>query len=321
VTGVEQAERFRADVLAEPATLAVLLDAYLGPGSPLAALGEIRARRVLFLGIGSSRYAALAAASLLRAHGVDAAVERTSAAAPMPSSPETLAVVVSASGRTPETVEAAERHRGTSRVVAVTNHPERPLGEAADDVLPLLAGEEAGGVACKTYQCALAVLLLLAGRILGRAVDLEPAVAAAEHIAATRGEWAGPALDLLGGGPVYAVAPDERLSSAEQSALMLREGPRIPAGACETGEWLHVDVYLTRRPGYRAILFPGSRFDAALMDWIERRGGAVLAVGRPVPGAALAVEYPGADDRLVATLVETPVAEHLAAEMWARSLR
>ena len=106
MTGVEQAERFRADVLAEPATLAVLLDAYLGPGSPLAAL---------------------AAASLLRAHGVDAAVERTSAAAPMPSSPETLAVVVSASGRTPETVEAAERHRGTSRVVAVTNHPERPL--------------------------------------------------------------------------------------------------------------------------------------------------------------------------------------------------
>ena len=118
---------------------------------------------------------------------------------------------------------------------------------------------------------------------------------------------------------MYAVAPAERLSSAEQSALMLREGPRIPADACETGEWLHVDVYLMRRPGYRALLFPGSRFDAAFMDWIERREGAVVSVGPTVPGAAVAVEYPGADDPLVATLVETSVVEHLAAELWARS--
>lgn len=260
----EQSERSPADVLDEPARLAALLDVYGGAGSPL---GEIRTRRVLLVGIGSSRFAALAAASLLRAHGVDAIVEPASAAAPMPPSPDTLAVFVSASGRTPETVEAAERHRGRSRVVAVTNHPERALGESAELVLPLLAGEETGGVACKTYQSTVAVLLLLAGRIVGRpsAADLLPAVAAAESIAATRGDWLEPALDVLGAGPVYAVDPAERLSSAEQSALMLREGPRIPADACETGEWLHVDVYLTRRPGYRAVLFPGSRFDGAFM--------------------------------------------------------
>ena len=258
---------------------------------------------------------------LTPSHGVDAIVEPASAAAPMPPSPDTLAVCVSASGRTPETVEAAERHRGRSRVVAVTNHPERALGESADSVLPLLAGEETGEVACKTYQCTLAVLLLLAGRIVGHpsATDLLPAVAAAESIATTRGDWVWPALDVLGGGPVYAVAPAERVSYAEQAALMLREGPRIPADACETGEWLHVDVYLTRRPGYRAVLFPGSRFDGAFMDWIERRGGAVVSIGHAVPGAAFAVEYPGADDPLVATLVETSVVEHLAAELWARS--
>jgi len=43
VTDLGQAERFRADVLAEPATLSALLYAYREPGSPLAALGEIRA--------------------------------------------------------------------------------------------------------------------------------------------------------------------------------------------------------------------------------------------------------------------------------------
>ena len=52
-----------------------------------------------------------------------------------------------------------------------------------DAVLPLLAGEEAGGVACKAYQCTVSVLLLLAGRILDRELELEPAVAAAEHVA------------------------------------------------------------------------------------------------------------------------------------------
>jgi len=51
VTDLGQAERFRADVLAEPATLSALLYAYREPGSPFAALGEIRARRILFLGV------------------------------------------------------------------------------------------------------------------------------------------------------------------------------------------------------------------------------------------------------------------------------
>ena len=32
---------------------------------------------------------------------------------------------------------------------------------------------------------------------------------------------------------MYAIAPAERLSSAEQSALMLRKGPRLRADACD----------------------------------------------------------------------------------------
>jgi hypothetical protein len=52
---------------------------------------------------------------------------------------------------------------------------------------------------------------------------------------------------------------------------------------------------------------------------VERRGGAVVAVGSPVPGAALEIAYPGSGDPLVPLLVETTVAELLAAETWARS--
>ena len=313
------ADAFLEDILAEPETLERVLDLYEGVDSPLRALQLDDVERVRFVGMGSSRYAALPVASLLRAHAFDAAAERASAALATPPAAGTLTVCVSANGKTPETVEAAERHRGTSTVVAVTNAPDSPLAEAAGVVLQLDAGDERGGVACRTFQATLAVLLLLARRVGADVPDLRPAVEAAHAIREARVAWLDPALDVLGGS-VAVVAPDERISSAEQGALVFREGPRIPAAACETGDWAHVDVYLTRRPGYRALLFGGSRFDATFVDWMQRRSAAFVAVGTPVEGAALTVEHP-ARDPLCALLVETTVAELLAAELWRRSLR
>lgn len=315
-------EAFLGDLLAEPETLAGVLDAYGGLESPLDALGEIRERRFLFVGMGSSRYAALAAAARLRAAGLDAHVELASTGLPARPKPGTLVVAISASGETPETVEAAVRHRGAGRVVAVTNEPGSALARAAEATLPLLAGEEQGGIACRTFQATVAVLLLLAGRVLGEpsAARLRPAVAAVAALQEARDGWVAPALELLGGGPLDVVAPAERLSSAEQAALMLREAPRIRAAARETGDWLHVDVYLTRPPGYRAILLPGSRFDAGFAEWMERRGCAFVAIGTRAPGAALTVGYPGAGDPDVALLAETSAVELLAAELWRRAL-
>ena len=49
-----------------------------------------RARRVLFLGMGSSRYAALDAATLLRSHGYDAYAELASTGSPQPPAADTL---------------------------------------------------------------------------------------------------------------------------------------------------------------------------------------------------------------------------------------
>jgi glutamine---fructose-6-phosphate transaminase (isomerizing) len=313
------ADAFLADILEEPETLERVLAVYDADDSPLRALALGDVERVRFVGMGSSRFAALPIASLLRAHALDAAAERASVARATPPAAGTLAVCVSANGTTPETVEAAERHRGTSTVVAVTNVPSSPLAEAADVVLPLDAGEERGGVACRTYQATLAVLLLLARRLGAEVPDLLPAVEAAQAIRDSRDDWLDQALDVLGG-RLAVVAPDERSSSAEQGALVFREGPRIPAVACETGDWAHVDVYLTRRPGYRALLFGGSRYDATFAEWMQRRGAAFVAVGGPVEGAALTVEHP-ARDPLCALLVETTVAELLAAQMWRRALR
>ena len=93
---------------------------------------------------------------------------------------------------------------------------------------------------------------------------------------------------------------------------MFREGPRLQADACETGDWLHVDVYLTKPLAYRAVMCTGSRFDADVERWLEQRGGRAVRVG--VGG----IRYRGDDDPDVALLTETLVPELLAADVWRR---
>lgn len=44
---------------------------------------------------------------------------------------------------------------------------------------------------------------------------------------------------------------------------MIWEGPRRRAESCETGDWGHIDVYLTKTLDYRALVYTGSRYDAA----------------------------------------------------------
>jgi glutamine---fructose-6-phosphate transaminase (isomerizing) len=306
-------EGFRTDVLAEPATLDAMLASYTGHALP-----ALEGRRVVLIGMGSSRFAALTAAAELRRRGIAAVVEYASTGAPTPPAPDVTAIGISASGRTPETVEALARHRGRSQTLAMTNHPDADLAAAGDDVLPLLAGTEEGGIACRSFQTTLALLYLLAGVPAER---LRAAPRVQEEMLMSADGWLDPLLALVEGAhTVYTVAPAERISSALESALMLREAPRVPADATETGDWLHVDVYLTKHPGYRALLFPGSRFDAGLMKWAREREASVVAIGSPVDGAALRVPLDGAADPVVVSLVEVSVVELLAAEWWRRRL-
>ena len=95
---------------------------------------------------------------------------------------------------------------------------------------------------------------------------------------------------------------------------------RVAADAAETGDWLHVDVYLSKRPGYLAFLFAGSRFDAAVLEWSATRGFPVVSVGAAVPGSTIEIGYPDAGAPFVPLLVETGAAELAAAELWKRRI-
>jgi len=121
---------------------------------------------------------------------------------------------------------------------------------------------------------------------------------------------------LTATGQLFVVAPAERRSSAEQGALMFREGPRLVADACESMDWSHVDVYLTKPLDYRALLFAGSRGDAELLRWTTERGSTLVAVGRDVGGVALTIRYRDDDDDEVALSTEVLVPELVAASVW-----
>jgi glutamine---fructose-6-phosphate transaminase (isomerizing) len=295
-------ELFREDVLAAAGALS---ERAPGLESIQAATG--RARRVVFLGMGSSRFAALDAAALLRAHGVDAVAEIASTGSPQPPAPDTLVVAISAAGGSGETVTAMRRHLGTSMVVGVTSVPGSAIGSEADACIAI-APDGPSGVACASHRSTVAVLREICGLLAPAAAPAagwrERAAAAIGELVEQRGEWLPRTVEQLGGGPVHVLAPAERLGAAEQSALMLREVPRVPAYACETGDWSHVDVYLTKRPGYRALILPGSAYEDEVRAWQARRGFTVVTA-----------DVPGGPD--VRPLVETLVCELLAAELWA----
>ena len=294
-------ELFARDLLAAPAALA-------GPAPGLESIRAMaeRARRVLFLGMGSSRYAALDAAALLRAHGVDAAAELASTGRPQPPSADTLVFAISATGGSEETVAAMRRHLGTSMVAGVTSAPGSTIGSEGDACLEV-AGDGPSGVACASYRSTVAALREACGLLVPatappagwrkRAADL------LAELLEGRAGWLPRMVEELGGGPVHVLAPAERLGAAEQSALMLREVPRVPAHACETGDWSHVDVYLTKRPGYRALLLPGSAYEAGVREWQAERGFTVVTADVP-------------NEADLRPLVETLVAELVAAELW-----
>jgi len=325
VSGEDRSLAFLEDVLAGPRELGAVVHAQREAirDIPLGALSRPTLR---FIGMGSSRFAAMDAASRLRALGRDAHAETASSSSFSTGGRDTLVVAISASGRTPEVLDAAERHRGTSFVLGLTARPDSPLARYADAVLPLAAAcKETAGVACLTYRATVAALIGLTGNdepdivpqtLAGAAVELE-------ELLSGRRSWVDRAADVFDGvRAVHVLADGARLGAAEQASLMLREAPRLAATAFDTGDWLHVGLY-TLFPGDPVLLFGGAAADDAALRTIRDRGGRIVTVGpvRSEVAADVAIPLPAAAvaNRYVRALVESAVAELIAAELWRRT--
>jgi glucosamine--fructose-6-phosphate aminotransferase (isomerizing) len=306
---------FIADIEARPDRLREAAAVWAG-GNPWAGL---HARRLVFLGMGSSYFAASVAADRLQNRGVAAtAVLASSDLLPVVDADDHV-IAISASGSSVETLVAVEHLHGRCPITVMTNVGTGTLLDLADTVVPMHAGAEAGGVSCRSFTHTQALFLLLEDQLVG---GIDPSVFgraadAAANLLDTRDSWLAPVSELLlGPEGTSVVAPVSRLSNARQSALMFREGPRRPAIACETGDWSHIDVYLTKTTDYRMLLLAGSRWEAQLMDWCTQRGSTVVAAGADVPGANFTLRYRNDSDALVRLLAESTTAESVAAGCW-----
>ncbi len=237
----------------------------------------------------------------------------------LPALPGTLAVGISESGRSPETIEALARFGG-HRIV-VTNVADSPVTEVADTVVPLGEVSDAG-VYVSGYTSTLAALALI-GEALGLedlAVGLDevPALlrdvlpsitAAVDGFFARHYATSSPAsVECVGAGASFA--------SAAETALLMREAGRTPSASFQTDQYLHGPAEAV--PGdFCAVVFGGGRADE-LVDVLVESGLPVLHVSTsPVSGASGLV-LPEASP-LATSILEVVAGQVLAGRLGDRS--
>ncbi len=312
---------FAADLYRKPEVLQRLAE-LLRERNPWDAVVPPDIERVVLLGMGSSAYAGGVAAARMRARGLVASSELASSQLLPDWGERTLVVATSASGGSTETLDALNRLPSAAHTVALTNTAGSTITERCDAVVDLAAEPEVGGVACRSYQHTLAMLLALECHLTNVGTDvLAHSVAlsadASAYLLDAESDWRLEVSEpLLGPSGIYLSAPAARFCSAQQGALMLREGPRVQAVGCETGDWSHVDVYLTKTLDYRLLVFAGSEWEAQLAEWTTERGSTVIGVGGVVPGTQYNLRYPGDGDDTVRLLTEVLVPELIAARAW-----
>lgn len=196
-------------------------------------------------------------------------------------------VFVSQSGASAEVVPFAESLRADSVLFAVTNHPDSPLAQRADGVLPVLAGAEAAPVASKTYVNTLAALWLLArhwgGGWNGREADaldhiadrIDALLAQSDQITERWLDRLSKARTLLfvGHGP--------HAATARQSAMMINEWVKRPSLGMSIGAFRHGPIEITRSDlGVVIFAAPGKTQASAwrLADELEAAGAQVVLV-------------------------------------------
>ena len=314
-------ELFAKDLAAKPAALRGLAERL--EAGPVWGQTLTPASSIVLLGMGSSHYANSVCAARLRAKGINAVAEIASSEVLPAVNQHTIVIGVSASGGSVETLTAMATYLGRCPVIALTNTAGSAITSKVDQVVEMLAGAENSGVACRSFQITLGLLLALESQLLGGVevpMLLRGAAGAEEDLLGRLDTWLPMVRELmLGPQGTYAVAPAARFSSAQQSALMLRECPRLPAFACETGDWSHVDVYLTKTTDYRMLLFAGSPWVAPLMGWVTERKSTVVAVGADVAGSRMNIRYRGDQTEEIRLLAEVAVAEQLALLSWSES--
>ena len=210
-----------------------------------------------------------------------------------PLSPRTLAVFVSQSGETADTLAAMRYAAGKCRIVSLVNVAESSIAREPDLALPILAGREISVASTKAFTCQLAVLAamsLKAGMDTGKLTpdqltaniralrSLPPLISHALSLGPQIAALSQPlseAQDILflGRGPMYPLALE--------GALKLKELSYIHAEGYASGELKHGPIALIDSHVPVIVMAPSDGlFDKTVsnMQEVMARGGKVLLV-------------------------------------------
>ena len=219
-----------------------------------------------------------------------------------PVSPNTLALFVSQSGETADTLAALRYMQGkAAQIAGLVNVPESSIARESDVILPLHAGPEISVASTKAFTCQLSILLMLALKAAaqrgtplpdGMPADLRAlpglihqSLAGAQQITASaRGLAKAQDIIFLGRGQLYPLALE--------GALKLKELSYIHAEGYASGELKHGPIALIDEKVPVVVLAPrDALFDKTVsnMQEVMARGGKVILV-TDAEGAKIAGE-------------------------------
>ncbi|MGV6849911.1 MAG: glutamine--fructose-6-phosphate transaminase (isomerizing) [Marinibacterium sp.] len=287
------------EIAEQPAVLTGVLDHYTDGNAltfPEGDLDFTGITRVVMVACGTAYYSCFVAKYWIeRLSGlpveVDVASEFRYREAPL--NEHTLAVFVSQSGETADTLAALGYAKGKCRIVALVNVAESTMAREADLALPILAGREISVASTKAFTCQLATLAVmalkagldrgtltpdgLAGHIqalralpalLSHALALGPAIAEMSQTLAEAQD-----ILFLGRGGMYPLALE--------GALKLKELSYIHAEGYASGELKHGPIALIDSHVPVIVMAPSDPlFDKTVsnMQEVMARGGKVLLV-------------------------------------------
>ena len=316
MTPGEEPPSFREALFAQPENLESAASA-ARTAIAEANLAPLKSGVVVFTGIGASWHALAPAVLALRRAGRRAfAVSPQDLGHAPGGSLADAYVVVSQSGASAEPLAALEHVEGAF-VAAISAAGDGPLARVADVWLPLGTMPDTP-VATLSYTATLQTLGLLCDAVLSDAPDADwdllPELA--RRTLADCDEKARLAAGRLQGiHTLDAVGSGASVASAGETALLAREGLRIPATGSETRQYLHGPLE-SAAPGLGCVLF-GSERELELASSLVAYGAEVALVtaerDAALPGSSV-LAIPGADE-LAAPILEILPAQLLVAHL------
>ena len=247
--------------------------------------------QVRLVACGTSYHASLAGARLLRQAGIPAHAELASEFSLPESADDTLAVAVTQSGETADTLGAVRAAADAgAQTLAVTNVVGSTAARECDDALFIRAGPEIGVAATKTFTSQVATLSMLSRRIAADVGADEPGV---DGVLDALDELPRDVQDVTTGDAARAVANRYRCSDAYffigrgaahsvalEGALKFKEITYEHAEGFAAGELKHGPLALVTPDTPVFAIFTGDGDEQTLtnVEEVQSRGAPVVAV-------------------------------------------